>query len=104
MPPTRWLSMSASVSSLRRSQFSSTALSTASARSRYSLSVIVRIAAMLIRLRIVGCGSVALAAALAMTLAGCGQKGPLTLPASATFASAISSPASTSVPQPDVPR
>nr|WP_246100594.1 lipoprotein [Tepidimonas alkaliphilus] len=39
-----------------------------------------------------------------MTLAGCGQKGPLTLPASATFASAISSPASTSVPQPDVPR
>ncbi|WP_413084331.1 LPS translocon maturation chaperone LptM [Tepidimonas sp.] len=92
MLPTRWLSMSASVSSLRRSHASSTALSTASARSRYSESVIARIAAMPSICRIVGRRAVGLVLLLSMALPGCGQKGPLTLPSAAPIPSSSSTP------------
>ncbi|MEW6694590.1 MAG: lipoprotein [Pseudomonadota bacterium] len=102
MPPTRWLSMSASVVSLRRSQLSSTALRAASARSRYSRSVIARIAAMPSIRAIVGGRAWLLVAVWAMSLSGCGQKGPLVLPP----APADSPPAATTTPHaaPHAPR
>ncbi|WP_425974077.1 LPS translocon maturation chaperone LptM [Tepidimonas sp. HKU78] len=99
MPPTRWLSMSASVVSLMRSQLNSTAFSTASARSRYSRSVITTIVQMQTRRRIVGWRSAAWGAVLALALVGCGQKGPLTLPTAAA-----SSPSSPSHSPSHVPR
>ncbi|WP_335589143.1 MULTISPECIES: lipoprotein [Hydrogenophaga] len=87
MPPTRWLSMSASVSSLMRSQFSSMARNRASARSWYSRSVIT-MRRMFGWLRILGsCSGPARVMALSLVLSGlvaCGQRGPLYLPPAKT--------------------
>ncbi|WP_367184871.1 lipoprotein, partial [Limnohabitans sp. Rim8] len=77
MPPERWLSTSASVSSLMRSQLCSTADKRCSAWVRNSRSVIT------IRCMLKVCSILVTRQCLVLctvALVGCGQKGPLKLP------------------------